>query len=217
MNNAATLTSELWLSRLRLNARHPEASRALRDAQALHALTMRCLPSGVGRAEAGLLHHADLVSGSLLVQSAVQPQWPATEAFRAQTKEITEFVHRLDHGDVLRFAVRAVPMRRCNAKLRDGSPTKNSGEHALRTDLERIAWLEQRIGRAARLCSLPVINAEPERFGYRQGDLFVHRPVLFTGVIEVCDSDALRDLIITGIGRVKSYGNGMLMVSRLVA
>jgi CRISPR system Cascade subunit CasE len=217
MNSAAIMSGELWLSRLRLNARHPEVSRALRDAQALHALTMRCLPSGVGRAEAGLLHHADLASGRLLVQSAMRPQWPVTDAFGVQTKEITEFVHRIGHGDVLRFAVRAVPMRRCNAKLCDGSATKNPGEHALRTDVERIAWLERRFGRAARLCSLPVINAEPERFGHRQGDLFVHRPVLFTGVIEVCDSDALRDLIITGIGRVKSYGNGMLMVSRLVA
>jgi CRISPR system Cascade subunit CasE len=148
-NGAGVMIGGLWLSRLRLNARHPDASRALRDAQALHALTMRCLPSDVGRAEANLLHYADLASGTLLVQTAVPPQWPETEAFRAQTKEITAFTERLADGDVLRFAVRAVPMRRCGATLRDGSATKNPGEHALRTNAERTVWLEQRLAAAA--------------------------------------------------------------------
>lgn len=214
MNGAAVMTGGLWLSRLRLNARHPDASRALRDAQALHALTMRCLPPDVGRAEANLLHYAHLASGTLLVQTAVPPRWPETEAFRAQAKEITAFMEQLCDGDVLRFAVRAVPMRRCSTTLRDGSATKKPGEHPLRTDEERIAWLEQRLGTAARIRGIPTISVEPERVGYRNGERFVHRPAFFAGVIEVRDAAAVRDLVATGIGRVKSYGNGLLMLRR---
>jgi len=214
MTNGKAVSSGLWLSRLRLNARHPEVSKALRDAQALHALTMRCLPPDVGRAEADLLHHADLASATLLVQSTVRPQWPATGAFDAQAKEITPFVQRLGPGDVLRFAVRAVPMRRRSPTLRDGSATQSPGEHALRTDVERLAWLEQRLGTAAMLHGPTHINAEPARFGYRRGNRFVHRPIFFAGIIEVSDAEALRELIVTGIGRVKSYGNGILMLSR---
>jgi CRISPR system Cascade subunit CasE len=214
VNAANAVNGGLWLSRLRLDARHPEVSKAICDAQALHALTMRCLPPGVGRAEAGLLHHADLASGMLLVQSAVRPQWPTTGAFHAQAKEITPFVQRLGRGDVLRFTVRAVPMRRRSPTLRDGSSTESPGEHALRTDAERVAWLEQRLETAARLHGPAHINAEPARSGYRRGNRFVHRPVLFAGVIEVCDAGALRELIATGVGRVKSYGNGLLMLGR---
>jgi len=214
MNGVTVTTSGLWLSRLRLNARHPDASRALRDAQALHALTMRCLPSDVSRAEANLLHYADLASGTVLVQTAVPPRWPETEAFRAQAKEITTFLEQLDDGDVLRFAVRAVPIRRCSTTLRDGSAAKNPGEHALRTDADRTAWLEQRLGAAARIRGFPTISLEPERVGYRNGERFVHRPTSFAGIIEVCDADAVRDLAVAGIGRVKSYGNGLLMLRR---
>lgn len=214
MTGGAVMTGGLWLSRLRLNARHPDASRALRDAQALHALTMRCLPPDLGRAEANLLHYADLASGTLLVQTAVPPRWPETEAFRAQAKEITAFLEQLCDGDVLRFAVRAVPMRRCSTTLRDGSATRRPGEHALRTDAGRIAWLERRLEPAARLRGVPTISVEPERVGFRHGERFVHRPTFFAGIIEVCDAAAVRDLVAIGIGRVKSYGNGLLMLRR---
>lgn len=214
MNGVAVTTRGLWLSRLKLNTRHPDASRALRDAQALHALTMRCLPPDVGRAEANLLHYADLASGMLLVQAAVPPRWPETEAFRAQAKEITAFMEQLADGDLLRFAVRAVPMRRCSATLRDGSATNKPGEHALRTDADRTAWLEQRLGTAARIRGVPTISVEPERVGYRNGARFVHRPTFFSGIIEVCDAAAVRDLAAAGIGRVKSYGNGLLILRR---
>jgi CRISPR-associated protein Cas6/Cse3/CasE subtype I-E len=181
----------------------------------MHALTMRCLPPGVGRAEANLLHFADLASGMLLVQTAVPPRWPETDAFHAQAKEITAFVEQFADGDMLRFAVRAVPMRRCSATLRDGSATKKPGEHTLRTDVERTAWLEQRLGAAAHIRGLPRVSVEPERIGFRNGERFVHRPALFAGLIEVCEAAALRDLVVAGIGRVKSYGNGLLMLRRL--
>jgi CRISPR system Cascade subunit CasE len=209
-----TVDDALWLSRLRLNARHSDAAGALRDAQALHALTMRCLPPDLGRAEANLLHHADLAGGVVIVQSTVRPQWPQTEAFRAQAKEITGFVAGLDRGDRLRFTVRAVPMRRQSARLRDGTAMKEPGEHALRTDPERIDWLEQRLGTAVSLLGPPSISVEPDRFGYRKGSRFGHRPALFAGILEVCDTDALRDLVTRGVGRAKSYGNGLLILGR---
>jgi CRISPR system Cascade subunit CasE len=204
----------LWLSRLRLNPRHADAAKALRDAQALHALTMRCLPPDMGRAEANLLHHADLAAGVLMVQSTVRPQWPQTPAFEAQAKEITAFLRNLDGGDTLRFTVRTVPMRRQSANLRDGTPMKEPGEHALRTDDERVIWLADRLGAAARLTAFPLISAEPDRIGYRKGDRFLHRPTLFEGAIEVLDAEALWSLVTRGIGRAKAYGNGMLMLAR---
>jgi len=208
------VSTGLWLSRLRLNPRHADSARALRDAQALHALTMRCLPPDMGRAEANLLHHADLAAGMLMVQSTIRPQWPETPAFEAQAKEITAFMGSLGRGDTLRFAVRAVPMRRQSASLRDGTPMKEPGEHALRTDDERIFWLGDRLGAAGRLTGFPLISAEPDRVGYRKGDRFLHRPTLFEGAIEVLDEEALWGLATRGIGRAKAYGNGLLILAR---
>jgi CRISPR system Cascade subunit CasE len=205
----------LWLSRLHLNPRHLDSAKALRDAQALHALTMRCLPSGMTRADANLLHHTDLSSAALLVQTAVRPTWPETMAFRADVKEITPFVRSLGDGERLGFSLRAVPMKRQSAMLSNGSAMRAPGEHALRTDAERVAWLRRHIGLAAQLTDSPDIGIEYPRSGIRNGLRFVHRPVLFTGVIEILDAEALYLLVERGIGRAKSYGCGMLTFSRL--
>lgn len=209
------MIERIWLSRLQLHARHADAAGALRDAQALHALTIRCLPSGIRRTDANLLHHVDLRTGVLFVQSSIRPCWPASAAFEAQTKEITAFVTGLDRGDVLRFSLRAVPVRRQSARLRDGTRMKAPGEHALRTDGERIAWIEQRFGAGLQLTSPPCVSLEPDRIGVRQGRRFGHRPVVFGGVAEVVDGDALRALVVRGVGRARSYGNGMLMLRRV--
>jgi hypothetical protein len=71
------------------------------------------------------------------------------------------------------------------------------------------------LGAAAHIRGLPRVSVEPERIGFRNGERFVHRPALFAGLIEVCEAAALRDLVVAGIGRVKSYGNGLLMLRRL--
>jgi CRISPR system Cascade subunit CasE len=92
---------------------------------------------------------------------------------------------------------------------------RTPGEHALRTDAERIAWLERRFGAAAVLAAPPCVSVEPDRVGYRDGTRFGHRPTVFDGVIEVVDADALRASVVGGIGRAKSYGNGMLILGAL--
>jgi CRISPR system Cascade subunit CasE len=205
----------LWLSRLVLNARHKDAAKALQDAHSLHALTMRCLPPDTRRAEANLLHRVDLRTGVLVVQSCIRPQWPSTTAFHAQTKEITAFVTTLAQGDKLRFSVRTVPIRRQSAKLRDGTAMRAPGEHAVRTDADRIAWLERRVGAAVIFAAPPCVSVEPDRIGYREGQRFGHRPIVFDGIVEVIDADALRALMIKGVGRARSYGNGLLMLGSL--
>jgi hypothetical protein len=89
------------------------------------------------------------------------------------------------------------------------------GEHAVRTDAERIAWVEQRFGAALLLAAPPCVSLEPDRIGIRQGRRFGHRPVVFGGVAEVVDESALRSLVVRGVGRARSYGNGLLMVRRV--
>lgn len=209
------MIERLWLSWLQLNPRHEDAAGALRDAQALHALTIRGLPPEVRRAEANLLHHVDLRTGTLIVQSSLRPRWPETVAFDARTKEITAFVAGLAQGDVLRFIVRAAPIRRQSASLRDGTAMKAPGEHALRTEAERIAWIERRLGEALLLTAPTCVSLEPDRIGFRQGSRFGHRPAVFNGVAEVVDADALRALVVRGVGRARSYGNGLLILGRV--
>ncbi len=209
------MSDRVWLSRLNLNARYADAAGAMRDAQALHALTMRCLPPGVGRADANLLHHADLAAAVLFVQTTIEPTWPLTRAFQAETKEVTDFLDNLTSGERLRFTVRAVPMRRCSARLRDGTAMKTPGEHPLRADCERIAWFERQLGAAGRLVGAPFVTEEPRRIGTRRGKRFILRPVRFDGLLDVDDAKELRELVARGIGRAKSYGNGILLLARM--
>ena len=211
---ATKIDGRVWLSRLRLNPRHADSAGAMRDAQALHALTMRCLAPGVARAHANLLHHADLGSAMLFVQTTVEPTWPETAAFQAHTKEVTGFVDSIKTGERLRFALRAVPMKRRSAQLRDGTAIRAPGEHPLRADCDRVAWLERHLAGAARLVEPPFITGEPDRIGTRRGCKFTLRPVRFDGYLDVVDADELRLLVKRGVGRAKSYGNGMLMLAR---
>ncbi|HEU5332642.1 MAG TPA: type I-E CRISPR-associated protein Cas6/Cse3/CasE [Actinocrinis sp.] len=215
--NAATETAaseRVWLSRVRLNPRHADSAGAMRDAQALHALTMRCLAPGVARAHANLLHHADLGAALLFVQTTVEPVWPETAAFHAHTKEVTGFVDSIGPGERLRFTLRAVPMKRRSAQLRDGTAIRAPGEHPLRADCDRVAWLERHLATAARLVEPPFVTGEPDRVGTRRGSKFTLRPVRFDGFLDVIDADELRILVRRGVGRAKSYGNGMLILAR---
>lgn len=213
-DTAIEVSERVWLSRLRLNPRHADSAGAMRDAQALHALTMRCLAPGVARAHANLLHHADLGAAVLFVQTTVEPQWPETAAFQAHTKEVTGFVDSIGTGERLRFALRAVPMKRRSAQLRDGTAIRAPGEHPLRADCERVAWLERHLAAAARLAEPPFVTGEPDRVGTRRGRKFTLRPVLFDGLLDVVDAEELRALVKRGVGRAKSYGNGMLILAR---
>jgi CRISPR system Cascade subunit CasE len=208
------VSDRLWLSRIHLDVRHVDAAGAIRDAQALHALTMRCLPRGTGRAQANLLHHADLAAAVLFVQTTVEPAWPFTAAFQSETKEMTGFADSLAADERLRFTLRAVPMKRCSARLRDGTAMKSPGEHPLRADCDRIAWLERQIGTAGRLVGAPFVTAEPDRVGTRRGKRFTLRPVRFDGFLDVLDAEELRALMARGVGRARSYGNGLLMLAR---
>lgn len=208
------MSERVWLSRVRLDPRHADSAGALRDAQALHALTMRCLPAGLARAQANLLHHADLGSATLLVQTTVEPDWPRTEAFSAQAKEVTQFVDSIESGERLRFSLRAVPMKRRSALLRDGTAMRAPGEHPLRGDGDRLAWLERHLDGAAGLAGPPFVTAEPDRVATRRGTRFTLQPVRFDGFLEVVDARELRALVIRGVGRGKSYGNGILMLTR---
>ena len=67
---------------------------------------------------------------------------------------------------------------------------------------------------AARLVEPPFITGEPDRSGTRRGCKFTLRPVRFDGYLDVVDADELRLLVKRGVGRAKSYGNGMLMLAR---
>jgi CRISPR system Cascade subunit CasE len=205
---------QVWLSRVRLNPRHADSAGAMRDAQALHALTMRCLAPGMARAHANLLHHANLGAAVLFVQTTVEPEWPDTAAFQTHTKEVTGFVDSIVTGERLRFALRAVPMKRRSAYLRDGTAIRTPGEHPLRGERDRVAWLERHLGAAARLVDPPSVTAEPDRVGTRRGTRFTLRPVRFDGFLDVIDADELRTLVKRGVGRAKSYGNGMLILAR---
>ena len=211
---AREVSERVWLSRVRLNPRHADSAGAMRDAQALHALTMRCLAPGVARAHANLLHHADLGAAVLFVQTTVEPDWPETAAFQAHTQEVTGFVASIGSGERLRFALRAVPMKRRSAQLRDGTAMRAPGEHPLRADCDRVAWLERHLASAARLVEPPFITGEPDRVGTRRGSKFTLRPVRFDGFLDVVDAEELRTLVKRGVGRAKSYGNGMLILAR---
>src|SRR5690606_11701632 len=130
----------------------------------------------------------------------------------------TALASQLATGQAVRFRLRANPTKR----LRTG--TKQAGKRVELFDLEQqMLWFARQADRAGLAPAsdangweecLRIID-EPKARGTRKGATITAASVLYEGVAQVTDIDALTNAIRDGIGPAKSYGFGLLSVAIL--
>ena len=96
-------------------------------------------------------------------------------------------------------------------------PSKMSKEwqrrRFLKTTDERLAWFERKAAKHGFAC-LSVAEIEKDEVVVKKSrdESFTFESVVFTGVLQVTDSDLFTKVLHKGIGAEKAYGMGMLMV-----
>ncbi|WP_052849212.1 type I-E CRISPR-associated protein Cas6/Cse3/CasE [Streptomyces avicenniae] len=216
----------VWLSRLTLNPRSRAVQADLGSSKAainLHRRVMSLFPETEGddaRAQFGVLFRVeDTPQGyAVLIQSAHEPD-PARlpEGYGAlRSRSLDPLLDALKPGRRIRYRCVANAVRRPGATTRELYQLK-----AIVPLSGRVAdewWQRQAIAAGLDVESVlshPVDTVRGPRgtSGEAAKQHMRHHRTQFDGTAVVTDADQLRERIIAGVGRAKSYGCGLLTIA----
>ncbi|MEV7203469.1 type I-E CRISPR-associated protein Cas6/Cse3/CasE [Streptomyces griseoluteus] len=229
----ATDPGTATLIRIRLNLRSPDVHRDLARPGSLHKTIMLLAPEGLGenpRQQAGLLfrleHATAQMPPTLLIQSRLPPdltRLPATYG-TVETRDLTPVLTALTTGRRIRYRITANASTR--RRVTDRDPFFDPDTKPRHTDVplqgdDALAWWQRKATHAgldlhsAALTPVPASRHPITRQhdNDRQPDVF--RPALtrYDGQATITDPDQLRHALLTGIGRGKPYGAGLLSLA----
>jgi CRISPR system Cascade subunit CasE len=161
----------------------------------------------------------------VLLQSLVQPDFARLpeKYLKAppQSKTLDSIDALLQPGRKLLFRLRANPTRAIDTKTRADGTKSNGKRVELRGEDACMGWLHRKAGQHGfriLACRIDAGAPDPRRVngkveGRKAGSLITVASVLFDGILEVVDTALLREALQTGIGRAKSYGQGLLSLA----
>jgi CRISPR system Cascade subunit CasE len=204
----------MYLSQLILNDRNSQVRRHLSNIHDLHRGIMQAFPDEQrekARADWNVLFRLELDSNILLVQSEIEPDWgklPKDYIEQQQSKPFAPEASQFPVDRLLQFRLKANPSKR------DKETKKTLG---LYFQPDQVEWLHRQGDRhgfkVEAIDTIPTPNLWGSK-GKGQQPIKVHT-VLFQGILKVTDSSLLVSAIQQGIGRGKSYGCGLLSLSRI--
>lgn len=203
----------MYLSRLVLNAKHPQAKSEAEHPYELHRTLCKFFKDPE---EARILFRADRDRPGevhVLLQSLVAPDWSRHELDAKYLKQQDDpklmELGALREGLPLKFRLRCRPSKRIGES---GHPDEGKRK-SLKSKDEIFEWLE----RKAEENGFRVIDVAFDRvYWYESKGGKDEKPlgaVQFDGVLVVTDPDKLREAVRNGIGPQKAYGFGLLSLA----
>lgn len=211
----------LWLTRIQPDLRHRDARRDLASAVGMHHRLMMLFPDDLGptaRNSIGVLFRIeDAANPYIILQSRERPDPTRLPVGYGTivTKDINALLDLLTTGLAVRYRIDANAVRKPGHTTRAATGAKSviplAGADA---DEWWTRQAEERSGlKLTSLYSTPLAAARGER---RQDKHRIsHARTRFEGTAVVTDHTALRQRIVDGIGRGKSYGCGLLSLAPL--
>jgi CRISPR system Cascade subunit CasE len=209
------MTDSPSLARIRLNPDSRDVCRDLRDATEMHRTLMRLVPDGLGdapRRQAGLLYR---------LEESPSAQWILVQAFRLAPERLPEGYGRIE---VKSLAPMLAALRKglgvryrivVNPSKRQRLPPEHQGRRgpvvALSGPEADQWWLRRAAEAGLAVQVLTPTTVAPARGRHHDG--MRHSLLRYDGTATVHDPDALRDAVLHGIGRGKSYGAGLLSLA----
>ncbi|MET7344617.1 type I-E CRISPR-associated protein Cas6/Cse3/CasE [Streptomyces sp. NPDC005547] len=211
------MNDEPVIARIHLNPHSRDVQRDLRDATEMHRTVMRMVPDGLGdspRSQAGLLYRLDETdtTSTLLVQAnRLDPTRLPTGYGHAEIKSLTPMFTALRKGLAVRYRIVLNPAKRerltLEAKGKRGRIVPLSGAEA-------DQWWRRRAADAGlQIHVLTPTSTPPIRPRGKGSDGMRHSLIRYDGTAAVTDPDALHEAVLTGIGRGKPYGAGLLSLA----
>lgn len=204
-----------WLTQITPDYRDPRVRNDLRDVIYMHRRVMMLVPDDLGdqaRRQAGVLYRIDeSARGQLriLIQTQMHPQLGRLPAgYRhAQTRELDPLLKWLSTGAAVRYRITA------NTCKRKSHSTKVV---ALRGTAADEWWIERASRSGLQVQSLIPHPLDDAVGGDRRSGVR-HAITRFDGVALITDPTALRQAVLSGIGRGRSHGCGLLSIAPLRA
>lgn len=215
----------LWLTRIQPDPRHRDARRDLASAVGMHHRLMMLFPDGLGptaRQSLGVLFRIeDAASHSraphILLQSRHRPNLERLPQDYGTTtaKDITPLLTLLAADRTVRYRIDANPVRKPGHTTRAATGAKAV---IPLTGADADDWwtrqAEEHSGlKLTSLHSTPLTAAQGQR--HQDKRHIKHARTRFEGTALVTDPDTLRQRLLEGIGRGKSYGCGLLSLAPL--
>lgn len=229
-----------YISRVPINLVRPEARRLVASAYRVHAAVEASFPPNSQRTDGDsrILWRLDLAPQShalwLYVVSPEKPDftslveqagWPLAGA--SQTKDYAPLLNRIETGQQWAFRLAANPTRHVGAdkgrREREGIVGKIEGEVTVD---QQLSWLVRK-GSLNGFKLLPTVGypgvpecivSRRQQQRFRRGSAVVTlRTCQFDGVLEVTNATAFRKALVSGIGRAKGFGCGLLTIAPITA
>ncbi|MEU8975636.1 type I-E CRISPR-associated protein Cas6/Cse3/CasE [Streptomyces monashensis] len=209
------------LTRILLNLAHPTVRRDLADYNALHRTIMQLLPDNLGphpRQRAGALFRLEPGNHQpvLLLQTRIPPDLTALPDHygTTATSDLTPTLHALTPGRRVRYRITANPSTRSRNTPGPGeNPLPKHGRVLALDDTAALAWWQRRATQAGLHLNEATLEHRTFRRPRRGKPGPCHRLLQFDGTALITDPAALTDALLTGIGRAKSYGAGLLSLA----
>ncbi|MGI5928087.1 type I-E CRISPR-associated protein Cas6/Cse3/CasE [Pseudoflavonifractor sp.] len=204
----------MYLTKIDLLSRQWSIQRALGDCQQLHQMIMGLFETD--RKSAGVLYRVREGSCALAVylysNRPVNRERILPGMRFSGERELTPWLDAMGEGQIWNFDLLASPTK----KVVRGEG-KNSQRRVLRTLEERCAWLERKGDQNGfRLLNCREIEGSQltGRHTQKRGGRMYLDQYHYQGALQITDAEQFRKAVQGGIGPGKSYGLGMLLLSR---
>ncbi|MFF5538632.1 type I-E CRISPR-associated protein Cas6/Cse3/CasE [Streptomyces cinerochromogenes] len=205
------------ITRIRLNPSSRAVQRDLRDATQMHRTVMRLAPDNLGdspRHTAGLLYRVDetTTASTLLIQGhTLDPSRLPPDYGHADIKDLAPMFAALRKDMAVNYRIVLNPVKRERLPLQDKG---RRGRFIPLSGPDADQWWTQRAADAGlQLHILTPTNLAPARPRGADAPPMRHSLIRYDGTATITDPDALTQAILTGIGRGKAYGAGLLSLA----
>ena len=206
----------MYLSKLTLDPRHPQARCDLSNRYDMHRTLVRAFAPDEHSQPARFLWRLEpmlsLASRPVvLVQSGSPAQWSALDAFPGYAQEIlgnkpVDLEQLVQAGTRYRFRLHANP-----------TVTREGKRLGLCQEADQLAWLNRQ-AETRGFNLIACLRSGSGRIHARQGksrQRITVQSVLFEGMLETNEPDGLRLAVRNGLGHGKAWGLGLLSLARM--